>query len=108
MTHRSRPRVHLLTGGPDWEQRRATVKPVPFSRRQKEARKPLLALMQDLCAAIERGDWASARAARSAAWGEVNRLADNLTTEERKQLWRDKRRIVAGEARDRARRAGRG
>ncbi|MFG2515412.1 hypothetical protein [Streptomyces sp. NPDC048584] len=44
MTHRSRPRVHLLTGGPDWEQRQATVKSVPFSRRQKEARKPLLAL----------------------------------------------------------------
>ncbi|MFE5096585.1 hypothetical protein ACFRCI_41315 [Streptomyces sp. NPDC056638] len=108
MVHRSRPRVHLLTGGPDWEQRRATVKSVPFTKRQKEARKPLLALMEELREAVERGDWASARAARSAAWGEVNRLADNLTTEERKQLWRYKRRIVAGEARDRARRASQG
>ncbi|MEU3556385.1 hypothetical protein [Streptomyces fragilis] len=108
MTHRSRPRVHLLTGGPNWEQRQAPAKSVPFSRRQREARKPLLRLMEDLREAVERGDWASARAARSAAWGEVNRLADNLTTEERKQLWQYKRRIVAGEVRDRARRAGRG
>lgn len=44
MTHRSRPRVHLLTGGPDWEQRQTAVKSVPFTKRQKEARKPLLAL----------------------------------------------------------------
>ena len=108
MTHRSRPCVHLLTGGPDWEQRQATVKSVSFSRRQREARKPLLVLMEELREAVERGDWASARAARSAAWGEVNRLADNLTTEERKHLWRYKRRIVAGEVRDHARRAGRG
>jgi hypothetical protein len=64
--------------------------------------------MEDLREAVERGDWASARAPRSAAWGEVNRLADNLTTEERKQLWRYKRRIVAGEVGDRAHRAGRG
>ncbi|MFG2265926.1 hypothetical protein [Streptomyces sp. NPDC048720] len=47
MTHRSRPRVQLLTGGPDWEQRRAAVKSVPFNERQKEARRPLLALRKE-------------------------------------------------------------
>ncbi|MFE4214200.1 hypothetical protein [Streptomyces sp. NPDC056844] len=101
MARSSRPRVHLLTGGPAWEERRAAPKQVGFTKKQKAARKPLNKLMAELGAAVNRQDWRAARAARSAAWDEVNKLADNLTREEREKLWKYKHRILAGEAQDR-------
>ncbi|MCX4849869.1 hypothetical protein [Streptomyces sp. NBC_00893] len=106
MTHRARPRVHLLTGAPVWEVRRAkAAQAVKFTKRQKAARKPLLKLMADLQAAVRGGDWRTARTLRSAAWDAVGQLADDLTREERKKLWEHKLQILAGE--DRARRAKR-
>lgn len=38
----------------------------------------------------------------SAAWAEVNKLADNLMWEEREKLWKCKERILAGEAQERS------
>lgn len=105
MTHRGRPRVHLLTGGPAWEERRATSKarsaPARYTKKQRQARKPLLAAMGQLSEAVKRGDWRAARRARAAAWDEVDKLNPELTREERKQLWDYKQRILAGEARRR-------
>ncbi|WP_222109269.1 hypothetical protein [Streptomyces cupreus] len=72
-----------------------------FTKSQKAARKQLTELMAQLEAAVQRRDWPAARTARSAAWDEVNRLADNLTHEERKKLWTHKQRILTGEAQDR-------
>ena len=78
MTHRARPRVHLLTGGPSPEERRALAaqgrggRPASFTKRQKQARKPLLRSMNELSEAVKRGDWHAARIARAAAWDEVD------------------------------------
>ncbi|MGW3800110.1 hypothetical protein [Streptomyces clavifer] len=107
MARSSRPRVHLLTGGPTWEERRAAPKQVGFTKKQKTARKPLNKLMTELGAAVNRRDWRAARAARSAAWDEVNKLADDLTREDREKLWKYKHRIVAGEAQERRSGGGR-
>ncbi|MFI9618178.1 hypothetical protein ACIG8S_04590 [[Kitasatospora] papulosa] len=98
--------MHLLTGGPAWEQRKVKLpQQAKFTKRQKEARKPVLKLMRELEAALKKRDWRAARAARSAAWDEVGRLADDLTREERKKLWECKHLITAGEDQDRRRRA---
>ncbi|MFF3896417.1 hypothetical protein ACFYY3_25230 [Streptomyces sp. NPDC001812] len=101
MTHRARPRVHLLTGGPAWEERRAKPQQSKFTKKQKLAREPLNKAMNQLSEAVARQDWRAARTARSAAWDEVNKLVDELTREERKKLWEYKQRILAGEARKR-------
>lgn len=107
MTHRARPRVHLLTGGPAWEERGALGKPgraggpSGFTKRQKAARKPLNRAMNQLAAAVNRRDWRAARTARAAAWDEVDKLNPDLTREERKKLWEYKQRILAGETQDR-------
>ncbi|MFF4796647.1 hypothetical protein ACFY2M_45265 [Streptomyces sp. NPDC001276] len=61
---------------------------------------PLNKAMNQLSKAVTRQDWRAARIARSAAWDEVNKLADALTREERKTLWEYKQRILAGEARE--------
>lgn len=106
MARNSRPRVHLLTGGPAWEERRAAPKQVGFTKGQKAARKPLNKLMAELDAAVNRQDWRAARATRSAAWDEVNKLADDLTREERQKLWKCKHRILAGEAAQKRRSGG--
>lgn len=107
MTHRGRPRVHLLTGGPTWEVRRATPPTsAKFTKGQKAAREPLLKQMAELDAAVKRSDWRAARAARAAAWDEIGRLSDDLTREERKKLWEHKQRILAGEAQARRRAGG--
>ncbi|CCK25015.1 hypothetical protein BN159_0636 [Streptomyces davaonensis JCM 4913] len=103
MTNRARPRVHLLTGGPAWEVRRAMPEQPGFSKRQKEARKPLLQAMSQLSEAVKRRNWRAARAARAAAWDEVDKLIPDLTREERKMLWKYKQQIAAGESRDRLR-----
>ncbi|MBC2907334.1 hypothetical protein [Streptomyces cupreus] len=110
MTHRGRPRVHLLTGGPAWEERRAAPKPgyskAPyrgFSKNQRKARKPLNAIMAQLAEAMKQRDWRAARIARSAAWDEVNKLDEDLTRQERKKLWQYKQSLLAGEAQDRRR-----
>ncbi|MFD5812856.1 hypothetical protein [Streptomyces sp. NPDC127038] len=58
-------------------------------------------LMAALDDAVKRRDWRAARAARAAAWDEVDRLADYLTRDERQRLWNYKRQIVVGEAQDR-------
>lgn len=101
MTHRARPRVHLLTGGPAWEERRAKPKQTGFTKKQKAARKPLNQAMNQLAAAANRRDWRAARIARAAAWDEVDKLNPDLTREERKKLWDYKHRILAGETQDR-------
>ncbi|WP_328875988.1 hypothetical protein OHT76_41195 [Streptomyces sp. NBC_00287] len=103
MAHRPRPRVHLVTGGPAWEERHAVPRQAGFTRSQQAARKQLTQLMGQLEEAIRRRDWQAARTARSAAWDEVNRLADYLTREERTKLWTYKRLILNGEAQDRPR-----
>jgi hypothetical protein len=59
--------------------------------------------MAQLGEAVNRRDRCAARMARSEAWDEVNRLADDLTREERKKLWTYKQRILAGETQDRRR-----
>ncbi|MFI8962035.1 hypothetical protein ACIGO8_07960 [Streptomyces sp. NPDC053493] len=46
--------------------------------------------MDALKAALARRDLLAARAARSAAWDEVAKLADNLTQLERRELWKCK------------------
>lgn len=104
MTNRGRPRVHLLTGGPAWEERRNRPKATGFTKRQKLARKPLLQALAQLDEAVRLRDWRRARLARAAAWTEVEKLADDLTREERKRLWKYKHQILAGEAQDRRRR----
>lgn len=107
MTHRARPRVHLLTGGPAWEERRAQGTPgrgarsAGFTKKQRQARKPLLNAMNQLGEAVKREDWRAARIARAAAWDEVDKLNPDLTHEERKKLWEYKQRILAGETRKR-------
>ncbi|MFE6281413.1 hypothetical protein [Streptomyces sp. NPDC057877] len=98
---RGRSRAYLTSGGPTWAQRRAVDRQTGFSRSQQAARAPLVAIMGQLAAAVERRDWRAARSARSAAWAEVDKLADYLTREERGQLGAYKRRILVGEARDR-------
>ncbi|MFD5875723.1 hypothetical protein [Streptomyces sp. NPDC060322] len=96
--------MHLLTGGPVWEQRKAKLQQqAKFTKRQKDARRPVLKLMRDLEAAVKKRDWRAARTARSAAWNEIGRLADDLTREERKKLWEYKHLITAGEDQDRRR-----
>jgi hypothetical protein len=97
MTRSQLNRVRFVTGGPA----RQNPKAAGFTKQQIAARKPLLKLMGQLGPAVKRGDWPTARALRSAAWDEVSKLADNLTVEERKQLWKYKQRILAGEARER-------
>lgn len=103
MTHRARPRVHLLTGGPAWEERRSSgkAKQAGFTKKQKAARKPLNRAMNQLAAAVNRRDWRAAREARAAAWEEVDKLNPDLTREERKKLWEYKQRILAGDAQNR-------
>ncbi|WAZ26224.1 hypothetical protein STRCI_007778 [Streptomyces cinnabarinus] len=103
MTNRARPRVHLLTGGPTWEVRKAMPDQPGFTKRQKQARKPLLQAMRRLGEAVKRRDWRAARAARAAAWDEVDKLNPDLTREERQRLWKYKQQIAAGETRDRLR-----
>ncbi|MGW7366968.1 hypothetical protein ACWGI8_26930 [Streptomyces sp. NPDC054841] len=98
MTHRARPRARLLTGGPDWEARQAKQKQLPgLSRREKAAKRKLDEHMADLKAAISQRDWPAARAARNAAWNEVNQLAEHLTRSERPKLGKYKRLLLAGE-----------
>lgn len=75
----------------------------PYTRSQQAARVPLRTVMGQLDAAVARRDWRAARAARSAAWAEVDKLVDHLTREERRELGEYGRRIVRGEARDRGR-----
>jgi hypothetical protein len=105
VTHRARPRARLLTGGPDWETRQAQKNSPPaLTKRQKAAKKNLNRHMADLKAAVSRRDWPAARAARSAAWDEIGRLADNLTREERQALWKYKLLIRSGEEQARRRR----
>ena len=106
MTHRPRPRVHLLTGGPAWEERRAKGNSTPqLSKKQKAAKRKLSTHMAELKAAVSRRDWPAARAARAAAWNEVNQLADHLTRDERQLLYKYKLLLRAGE--EQARRAPR-
>ncbi|MEU1691917.1 hypothetical protein ABZ590_10255 [Streptomyces hirsutus] len=71
---------------------------IKFAKKQKPARKPLNKAMDQLSEAVARQDWRAARTARSAAWGEVNKLVDEPTREERRKLWEYKQRILAGEA----------
>ncbi|MFD7609735.1 hypothetical protein [Streptomyces sp. NPDC059828] len=98
MTHRARPRARLLTGGPDWEARQAKAKQPPgLSRREKAAKQKLDQYMADLKAAISRHDWPVARGVRAAAWGEVNKLAEHLTRDERQKLGKYKLLLLAGE-----------
>ncbi|MEU9405125.1 hypothetical protein AB0E08_05360 [Streptomyces sp. NPDC048281] len=101
MTHRARPRVHLLAGGPAWEERRSSAKAAQagFTKKQKATRKPLNQAMGQLAAAVNRGDWHAARIARAAAWDEVDKLNPDLTREERKKLWEYKQRILAADKR---------
>lgn len=103
MTHRGRPRVRFLTGGPTWDERQAKPKPGPprFTKKQRAARKPLLVAMERLRDAVKARDWRAARTARASAWDEVDKLDPELTREERKKLWDYKQRILAGEARER-------
>ncbi|MFD7441006.1 hypothetical protein [Streptomyces sp. NPDC059909] len=68
-----------------------------LTKRQKAAKKKLNEHMTDLKAAISRRDWSRARAARAAAWDEVGRLADHLTRDERRALWKYKLLLKAGE-----------
>ncbi|MEU9218952.1 hypothetical protein AB0D47_20650 [Streptomyces sp. NPDC048376] len=75
-----------------------------FTKRQKLARKPILQALAQLDEAVRLRDWRRARLARTAAWTEVEKLADDLTREERKRLWKYKHQILAGEAQDRRRR----
>ncbi|GAA1888558.1 hypothetical protein GCM10009837_08030 [Streptomyces durmitorensis] len=113
MTHRARPRVHFVTGGPTWDERhsqsrgQARNSPRHFTKKQKAARKPLNKAMNQLGEAVSRRDWRAARIARSAAWDEVNALNPDLTWEERQKLWQYKQRILAGETKGRSRGAGR-
>lgn len=100
MTRSQLNRVRFVTGGPV----RQNPKAAGFTKSQKAARKPLLGLMGELGAAVKRRDWPRARTLRSAAWNEVDKLADELTIEERKRLWKYKHQILAGEAQDRRRR----
>ncbi|HCA86982.1 MAG TPA: hypothetical protein DEQ61_16735 [Streptomyces sp.] len=103
MTHRARPRVHLLTGGPAWEDRKKKGnEPLKLNKRQKAAKRKLIGRMADLKAAVTRRDWPAARAARSAAWDEIDALVPDLTRNERQALWQYKILIRAGE--DQARR----
>lgn len=109
MTHRARPRVHFVTGGPTWDERHSAPKGQPrrtkkrFTKKQKAARRQLVEVMDELGAAVRRRDWRAARAARSAAWVEVKGLADDLTRDERQELGKYKQQILAGEDRDRRR-----
>lgn len=103
MTHRQRPRVRFLTGGPTWDERQAKQKPGPlkFTKKERRARKPLLEAMDRLRDAVKARDWRAARAARTTAWDEVKKLDPELTREERKKLGEYKERIHLGEARER-------
>ncbi|MFB8776662.1 hypothetical protein [Streptomyces broussonetiae] len=99
--NRGRSRAHLTSGGPTGEQRRAAAGRTGYTRSQQAARAPLLKVMAQLAAAVDRRDWRAARTARSAAWAEADKLADYLTREELSKLGEYRRRILAGEARDR-------
>lgn len=59
--------------------------------------------MSQLSEAVARQEGRAVRTARSAAWGEVNKLVGEPTREERRKLWEDKQRILAGEAQKRLR-----
>ena len=94
--HRGRPRVRLTSGGPDWETRKAKTQQLRrLTKRQKVAKKPLNKQMAALRDALKRRDLPAVKASRSAAWDEVDKLAPELTREERRELWYCKFRIRA-------------
>lgn len=108
MTHRASPRIRLTAGGPTFKKARPTPggpKRRKFSKKQRTARKPLDRSMRELDAAVGRCDWPAARIACSAVSNEINRLAADLTLEDRKLLMEHRQRIVDGEARGRGSRA---
>ncbi|WP_432062137.1 hypothetical protein [Streptomyces sp. S1] len=98
MTHRGRPRVHLLTGGPAWEERRSAAQPTPrkkLPRKQRDALKQLDASLLGLKAALRHRQLGLARRLRSAAWEQVDLLPAHLTHEQRRDLFRAKLAIQA-------------
>lgn len=80
-----RRRAHLLTGlggGP--------AGPLRLSAEEKAGKQRLAEHLGSLKTALDRGDLPAARAARSAAWGEVDKLDPYITREERQELWKSK------------------
>ncbi|APE23673.1 hypothetical protein vnz_23370 [Streptomyces venezuelae] len=98
MTHRGRPRVHLLTGGPAWEERRPAAPPTPrkkLPKKQRSALKQLDASLLGLKVALRHRQLGLARQLRSAAWDQVDLLPAHLTYEQRRELFQAKLAIHA-------------
>ncbi len=93
MPHRGRPRVHLLTGGPTWEERRAAAQPTPrknkkkLSPKQRASLKQLDASLLGLQVALRHRQLDLALLLRSAAWDQVDFLPAYLTHGHRRMLF---------------------
>ncbi|WP_405427940.1 hypothetical protein [Streptomyces erythrochromogenes] len=104
MTNRGRPRVHLFTGGPTWEERRSLQQAKTAQeqqRRKKLAKKHRAALqrldasIQGLRVALRHKELELARSLRAVAWERVKQLPPELTGPQRKALFDCKLRMQA-------------
>ncbi|MER7507098.1 hypothetical protein ABTX82_01915 [Streptomyces lavendulae] len=86
--------MHLLTGGPTWEERAsvqaAARKP---SKKEKAALRQLDASVQGLRVALRHRQLNLARQLRTKAWEQVDLLPSHLTWEQRRVLFEAKQAI---------------
>lgn len=94
MTHRARPRVHLSSGGPMWEDRRKRVNhSLSKGKLSKSERAALRKLDSDLVwlvQALRRRHLSEARRLRRSTWEQVEPLPPHVTRDQRRALWRHK------------------
>jgi hypothetical protein len=64
-----------------------------MTREERAAKERLANHLNALKAALDQDDLKAARAARSAAWNEVDKLDPYLTRQERDELWKCKLRM---------------
>lgn len=88
MTHTPRPRAHLLTGRGG-----GSAQGPRMTREERAAKKRIADHLGSLEEALARDDLKAARAARTAAWDEVDKLDPYLTRQERHELWKFKLRM---------------
>lgn len=100
MTHRARPRVQFVTGGPSPAERRSQGKRQPTSRKklpkqQRAALAQLDASISSLKTALRQKQIPLARQLRSAAWEQADLLPPHLTWEQRQALFQCKQKLRA-------------
>jgi hypothetical protein len=97
MTHRDRPRVHFVTGGPSPDERRARFALTPrkkLPKIQRDALNQIDASLKAIRVALRHEDLPLARELRRVAWKVVDTLPTHLTREQRRDLWHANRELL--------------